>query len=522
MKKVGIWIRVSTEDQKRGDSPKHHLERAKAYAQLKDWDIVEEYHLEAVSGKSVLSHPEAIRMLRDIQRGHISGLIFSKIARLARNTKELLEFSELFQKYNADLISIHESIDTSSPSGRFFYTMISAMAQWEREEIVERIKSSVEVRAKMGKFIGGAIPFGYSLKDKQTLVIHPEEAKVRKKMFVLFLEHKRFETVANIINKQGYRTKRNKKFHGTTIKRLLKDPISKGLRRSRFTQIEENGKPTLRDKEEWVFTEVPKIVSEEIWEQVNTIIRNNEKTNNHPKNRKLNLFTGYAICACGGKMYVPSSNPKYTCRKCKRKIHVEDLETIFKEHLTQFLLSEEDLKKYFEGSHSLIKDKESEKEQTLQNIEKLNHKIKRLIDLHTEGQIETEHFNQFYTEPNEELKELKLQIPKLEGEIFALKEQSKSSEYIIEEAQSLYQNWEKFSKEEKRKIIEIITEKIIIDEDEITLNLNYIAPPKSPPFSSFKSIANGLHGLYVMRAKSLDTNFYLAISLALCILAGQK
>ncbi len=59
-------------------------------------------------------YPETKSMLEDIRSGHISALIFSKLARLARNTKELLEFAEIFRECNADLISLAESIDTSA------------------------------------------------------------------------------------------------------------------------------------------------------------------------------------------------------------------------------------------------------------------------------------------------------------------------------------------------------------------------------------------------------------------------
>src|SRR4051812_31512329 len=95
-KPVGIWIRVSTEDQAQGDSPQHHEQRAREYAKFNDWNVVEVYDLAGVSGKSVMEHAETKRMLADITRGHIRGLIFSKLARLARNTKELLEFADFF------------------------------------------------------------------------------------------------------------------------------------------------------------------------------------------------------------------------------------------------------------------------------------------------------------------------------------------------------------------------------------------------------------------------------------------
>lgn len=115
-KSVGIWLRVSTEDQAKGESPETHLKRARGYAELKGWNVREVYRLDGVSGKAVMHATETQRMLDDVRRGHITALIFSKLARLARNTKELLDFSDHFRAHDADLISLKESIDTSTPA----------------------------------------------------------------------------------------------------------------------------------------------------------------------------------------------------------------------------------------------------------------------------------------------------------------------------------------------------------------------------------------------------------------------
>lgn len=475
-KSVGIWIRVSTEDQARGESPEHHEKRAQAYAEAKGWNVKEVYHLEAVSGKSVMEHSETKRMLTHIKTGHISALIFSKLARLARNTKELLEFAEIFREYQAELISLQESIDTSTPAGRLFYTMIAAMAHWEREEIAERVAASVPIRAKLGKSLGGQAPYGYQWQDKK-LIPDPKEAPVRKQIYELFLEHKRKKTVARLMNQSGYRTRKGGGFSDTTIDRLLRDPLAKGIRRANYTKsLGQDKKWALKPESEWVLTEAEPIVSEELWMQCNAIL-DAHRANRKPARKTAHLFAGFVTCECGGKMYVPAmpSNrtPKYICQKCRNKIVATDLEEIFQNELKKFFFSPQDIQASLEETDRALKEKENLLATQQAEMENIRAEMERLIKLHGKGELPDKGFGRHYQPLEDRLHQLESSVPELQGEIDFLKIQSYSAADVVAGAQDLYSHWGDFEPAEKRQIIENITEGITIGNEEITINLSY-------------------------------------------------
>ena len=480
-KRVGLWIRVSTEDQARGESPEHHEARGRMYAESKGWTVVTVYHLEGVSGKSVMQHPEAQRMLGDVRAGSISGLIFSKLGRLARNTSELLEFAEIFERHGADLISLGESIDTSTPAGRLFYTLIAAMATWEREEIASRVAASVPIRAKLGKKLGGAAPYGYAWEDGK-LVPDEKEAPIRKLMYELFRQTRRVRTVARLLNDQGYRTRNGSLFTHATVRRLILDPTAKGVRRANYTKsLGDKKKWKLKPESEWVELPVPAIVDEAVWESCAKILR--ERADGHkPGPRAVHLFTGVVFCHCGRKMYVPSNNPKWICHGCHNKIAIPDLEAVFEERLQELVFSPEQIDAQLREGEATIEAKREELAILERQQEDVKAESDKLYRLYLEGGLPVAAFRE-RNDPLEERKEqLRLQIPRLKGEIDFLRIRQLGSSEAIAQAQTLYEKWETLTFGIKREIVESIVERVDVGEGDVEITLSCKTSPEPPDF----------------------------------------
>jgi site-specific DNA recombinase len=355
------------------------------------------------------------------------------------------------------------------------------MATWEREEIADRVAASVPIRAKMGKPLGGAASFGYRW-EGNGLVIDENEAPIRKLVYELFMKFKRKKTVAAELNKLGYRTRNGSAFSDTTINRLLRDSTAKGQRVANYTRSLGEGKNwVIKAKEEWVITTCDPVISEEVWNDCNTIL--DEQLNKRRKAgpRPVHLLSGYVSCTCGKKMYVyHEKTATYRCKPCKIGIPSADLDDIYHQQLKSYLLTDMTVSEYMAQSDTLLKEKEQLLELSKLESEKLSRRMSQMVKLRLDEEISKEAFVKEYKPLEERFTQLEKQLPDLEAEVDFLKIQYLSSDDILQEAKNLYERWPTIPFEEKRNIIEVITENIIIGKSDIDISLSYLPTPHAP------------------------------------------
>jgi site-specific DNA recombinase len=487
-KNVGIWIRVSTEDQARGDSPEIHEARARAYASARGWNVHEIYDLAGVSGKSVVEHAEAKRMMADIKRGHVTGLIFSKLARLSRNARELQDFGDFFRQCNADLISLSESIDTTTAGGRMFFNLLGVFAQWEREEIADRVNASFLTRAKLGKLLNKSCPYGYKVVEGK-LVLHPDEAPIRRQAYELFLAHRRKHTVARIFNEKGYRTRKNRLWQWAQIKTMLADPSAKGVHYFNRSRSIGSWKKAPKPESEWGQIECEPIVSVATWNQVNQILEEQSKAWKKPGRLPTQTFSRLAWCKCGGKMYARHDSPKYLCRKCNNKIPIADLESIFQEELKGFFADPKRLATSLNQAAQTLREKTAQLESHQQAIAKVREEMHQTHQLYLKQQISGDGFRDLYRPAEDRMKQLQAELPKLQAELDVLKVNQLSAEDILAEAYSLYDRWPSLPLDDRRKIAEAVCEKMVIGGDEIDITLSCL--PSSEELCKNQTLLSG-------------------------------
>jgi len=149
MKRIAIYARVSTTDQ----STDSQLLDLRRYVSERGWNIFNEYVDEGISGTKD-SRPALNELMNDAKKRRFDVVLVWRFDRFARSTKHLILALEEFKNLGIDFVSYQENIDTSSPLGSAIFTIISAVAQLERDIIAERVKAGLRKARENGKKLG--------------------------------------------------------------------------------------------------------------------------------------------------------------------------------------------------------------------------------------------------------------------------------------------------------------------------------------------------------------------------------
>ena len=236
-KKCYIYIRVSTAMQVEGYSLEAQKERLTKFAAFQEMEVVREYCDAGKSGKSITGRPEFTRMLQDIAESgeDIDFILVFKLSRFGRNAADVLNSLQYIQDYGVNLICVEDGIDSSKDSGKLTITVLSAVAEIERENILVQTMEGRKQKAREGKWNGGQAPFGYTLDSKNsTLIVNPEEAEMVRLIFDKFVHTDMgADTICDYLNQHGYSKKRVRDqevshFTRSFIMRVLDNPVYTG------------------------------------------------------------------------------------------------------------------------------------------------------------------------------------------------------------------------------------------------------------------------------------------------------
>ena len=146
--KVALYARVSTAEQ----NPGMQLDGMGAYCRNRSWGIYKEY-VDQVSGTTV-DRPEMSAMMRDATQRKFDAVLVWKFDRLFRSVPHMMDALERFRSLGVDFISITECIDTTAPIGKMVYTLLAAIAEFERDLMRERTIAGMARARANGKQIG--------------------------------------------------------------------------------------------------------------------------------------------------------------------------------------------------------------------------------------------------------------------------------------------------------------------------------------------------------------------------------
>ena len=235
-RRVAIYTRKSTTMglEQEFNSLDSQRESCLAYIQRQPgWKLVDERYDDGGFTGANIDRPAFTRLMADVEAGKVDVIVVYKVDRLSRSLLDFVKVMERLGAAGASFVSVTQNFSTADAMGRLTMNMLMSFAEFEREMISERTRDKIAGARRKGKWTGGPVPYGYSVKDKK-LLVNELEARVVREAFDLFLMHRQQAKVAHLLNERmllprGSKVTKKLAWSKEGIGRILKSPIYAGF-----------------------------------------------------------------------------------------------------------------------------------------------------------------------------------------------------------------------------------------------------------------------------------------------------
>ena len=383
-KVVGIYIRVSTEDQAReGFSLPEQEKRLRAMCEYKGYEIYKVYKDAGISAKTGNKRPAFEELKEDIKNKKCNTIVVLKLDRLTRSVYDWENIMKFLEENNAYLDCANDDINTTNANGRMVARLLTTVSQNEIERTSERTKIGLAGAIKVGN-IPNKAPFGYKHVNKK-LVIDPLTKDEVIRIFNLYFEGNSYQTIANIYNEEKVFGKTN--WYDSTILRILENEIYKG----NYVHGKKTNHPTYYENV------VEPLVSKELWEECQVQKRKNSR--NYKRDKEY-LFLQKLRCPKCGRILGGNATRKkngkvyyyYQCNVCKITIKETKIEDAVKTLLADILEYDNVVNEFF---LPVLKSKiDNPKEELSKELKKLNNKKERIKKAYIDSLFTEEEFKE--------------------------------------------------------------------------------------------------------------------------------
>lgn len=347
--RCAIYTRKSTEEGLDQEFNSLDAQRVAAEAYIQSqihegWELIPTHYDDGGFSGGNMQRPALKKLLDDIEAKKVDVVIVYKVDRLSRALNDFAKMVELFDTHEVSFVSVTQQFNTTTSMGRLTLNVLLSFAQFEREVTGERIRDKFAASKKKGMWMGGPLTLGYDL-DNRKLLVNETEAGQVKFIFEKYLEIREVKALADYLSKHGYKTKSWTKQNGevaggtdftkNSLRKLLSNPLYIGR---------------IRHKEKTYEGEQDAIIDQELWQQIQDLLKENATKRKSKKNQNHEVLFK-------GKVYDPTGElftSTYTRRGSKRyhyylnkrsncRISVPELNAIVTNSLVELDLSKVDL-----------------------------------------------------------------------------------------------------------------------------------------------------------------------------------